>query len=473
MVEDADIGLIGLGVMGQNLVLNMNDHGFKVAVFNRTLSKVDLFLEGSAKNSHVVGTNSLTTLVERLKRPRMVMIMICAGSSVDDVIEELTSLLDKGDLIIDGGNSHYLDSERRWKMLEKKGMYFIGAGISGGEKGARYGPSIMVGGAVEGWLMVQPILQSIAAKFEEREPCCNWVGNGGAGHYIKMVHNGIEYGEMQMICEAYHLLSSNLCLSADEIAQTFEEWNRGKLSSYLIEITSKIFKYKERDGTPLVENILDVAGQKGSGKWMGISAFDLGIPATVTGEAVFARFLSTLKEQRVRLNKYFTRKDKVLVGEGNELIKDVFQALYATKLICYVQGFMLMRAAAREMGWEFDYGSIALIWRNGCIIRSPLLEEIKKAFDKNRHLETLLLDGFFKDAILHAEERWRRVVSHAIRSGIPVPCLSSALTFLDGYCSEKLPINLLQAQRDLFGAHTYERVDRPRGTFFHTDWTGV
>ena len=470
MTKGVDIGLIGLAVMGQNLVLNMNDHGIKVAVFNRTLSKVDLFLQGPAKKSHVVGTYSLTELVGRLKRPRIVMIMIRAGNSVDNIIDELMLLVEKGDLIIDGGNSHYLDSERRYEKLKKAGILFIGAGISGGEDGARYGPSIMVGGEFDGWRIVQPILQSIAAKFEGREPCCNWVGRGGAGHYVKMVHNGIEYGEMQMICEAYHLLSSNLSLSANEIAQLFEEWNRGELNSYLFEITSKIFKYREADGTLLVERILDVAGQKGSGKWMGIDAFDLGMPATVTGEAVFARFLSTLKEQREKVSKYFAIKHKPFVGNKRQLVEDLSQALYATKIICYAQGFMLMRMAAQKMKWGLDYGSIALIWRNGCIIRTPLLGEIKRAFDKNEALETLLLDRFFKDEILRVKEGWRRVVAHAVRQGIPAPCLGSALAFFDGYCSERLPTNLLQAQRDCFGAHTYERVDRQRGTFFHTNW---
>jgi len=469
MMENADIGLIGLAVMGQNLVLNMCDHGFKVAVFNRTLSKVDLFVQGVAKNSHVIGTYSLIELVARLKRPRIVMILIHAGGGVDDIISELVSLLEEGDLIIDGGNSHYLDSERRCKSLEKKRMFFVGAGISGGEQGARYGPSIMVGGALEGWRIVKPILQSIAAKFEGEEPCCNYVGTRGAGHYVKMIHNGIEYGEMQMICEAYHILSS-LCFSFDEIAHIFETWNKGKLGSYLIEITGKIFKHKDKDGTRLVENILDVAGQKESGKWMEIDAFDLGIPATVTGEAVFARFLSTFKEQRVKLSRFFPKENRSCIEDREGLVEEIYQALYAAKIICYVQGFILMQAAAKEMGWDLDYSSIAQIWRNGCIIRSALLGEIKRAFDNNRHLENLLLDDFFKDEILQMEKGWRRAVVHAAEYRIPIPCLSSALAFFDGCCSEKLPINLLQAQRDFFGAHTYERIDRPRGTFFHTHW---
>ena len=473
MAGDADIGLIGLAVMGQNLVLNMNDHGFKVAVFNRTVSKVDVFLEGPAKGTQVIGTHSLKELIGALKRPRKVMMMIRAGNAVDETINELVPLLEKGDIIIDGGNSHYPDSERRFKALKEKGILFIGTGISGGEEGARHGPSIMPGGHPDAWPIMKPILQSIAAKSEEGDPCCDWVGEGGAGHYVKMVHNGIEYGDMQIICEAYQLLSSKLSLSADEIAKIFEEWNRGELNSYLIEITSQIFKYKEDDGTPLVERILDVAGQKGTGKWTGISALDLGMPVTLIGEAVFARCLSALKDQRIEVSKHFKGPDKPFAGDKKQLIEDICHALYASKIISYVQGFMLMRAAAKEMKWNLNYGSIALMWRGGCIIRSRFLGEIKKAFDKSQNLESLLLDDFFKSAVIKAEEGWRRVVSHAAEFGIPAPCFSTSLSFFDGYRSERLPANLLQAQRDFFGAHTYERIDQPRGKFFHTNWTGT
>ena len=469
----ADIGLIGLAVMGQNLVLNMNDHGYKVAVFNRTTSKVDDFLKGPAKGTEVIGAHSLKEFIGLLKRPRKVMFMIRAGSSVDDMIEECLPFLEKGDIIIDGGNSHYPDSERRFQTLKEKGILFIGTGISGGEEGARHGPSIMPGGNPDAWEEVKPILQAIAAKSEDGEPCCDWVGEGGAGHYVKMVHNGIEYGDMQIICEAYQLLSSKLGLAADELQRVFTEWNKGELDSYLIEITSQIFGYRDDRGEPLVEKILDVAGQKGTGKWTGISALDLGMPLTLIGEAVFARCLSALKDQRVEVSKHFKGPDKNFFGDKDQMIEDIRQALYASKIISYVQGFMLMRAAADEMKWNLNYGSIALMWRGGCIIRSRFLGEIKKAFDKNSSLENLLLDDFFKGEVLKAEAGWRRVVSHAAEFGVPAPCFSTSLSFFDGYRSSRLPANLLQAQRDFFGAHTYERVDEPRGKFFHTNWTGT
>ena len=472
MAKEADIGLIGLAVMGQNLVLNMNDHGYTVAVFNRTTSKVDAFLEGPAKGTDVVGSHSLKELVGALKRPRKVMMMIRAGSAVDDTINELVPLLEKGDIIIDGGNSHYPDSERRFLALKEQGILFIGTGISGGEEGARHGPSIMPGGNPDAWPEVKPIFQSIAAKSEEGDPCCDWVGEGGAGHYVKMVHNGIEYGDMQIICEAYHLLSAKLGLKADEIAEIFDEWNQGELNSYLIEITSQIFKYKEADGTPLVERILDVAGQKGTGKWTGISALDLGMPLTLIGEAVFARCLSSLKDQRIEVSGHFKGPDKAFTGDKSKMIEDIRDALYASKIISYVQGFMLMQAAADEMKWHLNYGAIALMWRGGCIIRSRFLGEIKKAYDKNKELKSLLLDDFFISAVAKSEEGWRRVVSHAVEFGIPTPCFSTSLAFFDGYRTERLPANLLQAQRDFFGAHTYERIDQPRGNFFHTNWTG-
>lgn len=470
---NADIGLIGLAVMGQNLVLNMNDHGYTVAVFNRTTSKVDDFLKGPAKGTKVVGAHSIKEFVQAIKKPRKIMMMIRAGSFVDDVIAELLPFLDKGDIIIDGGNSHYPDSERRCKGLKEKGILFIGTGISGGEEGARHGPSIMPGGNPEAWPPVKPIFQAIAAKSEEGEPCCDWVGEGGAGHYVKMVHNGIEYGDMQIICEAYQLLSSKLGLKADELQKIFSEWNKGELNSYLIEITSQIFGFKDKDGKPLVEKVLDVAGQKGTGKWTGISALDLGVPVTLIGEAVFARCLSALKDQRVEVSKHFKQPEKSFKGDRKQLADDIRLALYASKIISYVQGFMLMRAAAAEMGWNLQYGSIALMWRGGCIIRSRFLGKIKQAFEKKPDLQSLLLDEFFKGEILKAEEGWRRTVCHAAEFGVPSPCFSTSLAFFDGYRSSHLPANLLQAQRDFFGAHTYERVDQPRGKFFHTNWTGT
>ncbi|MCB1085311.1 MAG: decarboxylating NADP(+)-dependent phosphogluconate dehydrogenase [Chlamydiia bacterium] len=473
MSGNSDIGLIGLAVMGQNLVLNMNDHGYKVAVFNRTTSKVDDFLKGPAKGTEVIGTHSIEELVSSLKRPRKVMMMIRAGDAVDATIEELLPHLEKGDIIIDGGNSHFPDSERRYQTLKEKGILFIGTGISGGEEGARHGPSIMPGGNPDAWPEIKPIFQAIAAKSEEGEPCCDWVGEGGAGHYVKMVHNGIEYGDMQIICEAYQLLSSKLGLGADDLSKIFAKWNEGELNSYLIEITSQIFAFKDEEGSPLVEKILDVAGQKGTGKWTGISALDIGMPLTLIGEAVFARCLSALKDQRVEMSKHFEGPQEAFNGDKEELIEDIRQALYASKIISYVQGFMLMRAAGEEAKWNLNYGSIALMWRGGCIIRSRFLGEIKKAFDKNKGLESLLLDDFFKEEIKKAEKGWRRVVAHAAQFGIPAPCFSTSLSFFDGYRSARLPANLLQGQRDFFGAHTYERVDQPRGKFFHTNWTGT
>jgi 6-phosphogluconate dehydrogenase len=473
LAGDADIGLIGLAVMGQNLVLNMNDHGYKVAVFNRTTSKVDAFLKGPARGSQVVGTHSLKELVGALKRPRKVMMMIRAGSSVDEMIDELIPFLEKGDIIIDGGNSHFPDSERRFQALKEKGILFMGTGISGGEEGARHGPSIMPGGSSDAWPEVKKIFQDIAAKSEEGDPCCDWVGEGGAGHYVKMVHNGIEYGDMQIICEAYALLSTKLGMKADALAKVFHEWNQGELNSYLIEITSQIFAFKDEDDMPLVEKILDVAGQKGTGKWTGISALDMGQPVTLIGEAVFARCLSALKEERIEMSKHFKGPDQAFSGDKAQMVKDIRDALYASKIISYVQGFMLMRSAAEEFKWNLSYGSIALMWRGGCIIRSRFLGAIKKAFDKNKDLKSLLFDDFFKGEITKVEKGWRRVVSHAAEFGVPTPCFSTSLSFFDGYRSSHLPANLLQAQRDFFGAHTYERIDQPRGKFFHTNWTGT
>ncbi|MEM7175471.1 MAG: decarboxylating NADP(+)-dependent phosphogluconate dehydrogenase [Chlamydiota bacterium] len=471
--NQADIGLIGLAVMGRNLVLNMNDHGYKVAVYNRTTEKVDDFLQGDAKGTAVIGTRSLKEFVAALKKPRKVMLMIRAGTAVDQQIEECLPLLEAGDIVIDGGNSHYPDSERRCKELKEKGILFLGTGISGGEEGARYGPSIMPGGNADAWEIIKPIFQAIAAKSPDGEPCCDWVGVGGAGHYVKMVHNGIEYGDMQIICEAYHLLSAKLGLKPDELKEIFAEWNQGELDSYLIEITSCIFGYREDDGTFLVDHILDVAGQKGTGKWTGISALDLGMPLTLIGEAVFARCLSALKEERQQVSKRFQEPQQAFAGDKKALIEDIRWALYASKIISYAQGFMLMRAAAQEMGWKLNYGGVALMWRGGCIIRSQFLGKIKEAFDRNSDLASLLLDDFFVRELTRAEAGWRRAVSHAVLFGIPTPCFSTSLAFFDGYRSKRLPANLLQAQRDFFGAHTYERIDQPRGQFFHTNWTGT
>ena len=470
--QSADIGLIGLAVMRQNLVMNMNDNGYTVAVFNRTISKVDDFLAGPAKGSKVIGTHSLEEFFKKLKRPRKVMFMVKAGKPVDMLIEECLPFMEKGDIIIDGGNSHFPDTERRYADLKEKGILFMGTGISGGEEGARHGPSIMPGGNKDAWEHVKPIFQAIAAKSDDGTPCCDWVGEGGAGHYVKMVHNGIEYGDMQVICESYNLLSTLLGCDHKELHEIFTKWNKTELDSYLIEITSHIFNFMDEDGKPLVEKILDVAGQKGTGKWTGISALDEGIPVTLIGEAVFARCLSAIKDQRVAFSKIYKPNVAKFDGDKEKMIEDIKYALYASKVISYAQGFMLMRSAAKEHKWDLNYGSIALMWRGGCIIRSKFLGEIKKAYDKAKDLECLLFDDFFKSAIEKSEKSWRTVVAESAKCGIPTPCFSTSLAFFDGYRSERLPANLLQAQRDYFGAHTYERLDKPRGEFFHTNWTG-
>jgi len=471
-MEKADIGLIGLAVMGQNLVLNMADHGFHVAVYNRTTSKVDEFIDGPAKGKSISGTHSLEQLVDSLSAPRKVMLMVKAGAVVDTFIDMLIPLLEPGDVIIDGGNSHYPDSTRRTRYLKDKGLLFIGTGVSGGEEGARHGPSIMPGGDPDAWPLVRDIFQAISAK-ADGEPCCQWVGQEGAGHFVKMVHNGIEYGDMQLICEAYSLMENALGMSCDEMHAVFSDWNKGVLDSYLIEITSHILAKKDEDGTPLLDNILDTAGQKGTGKWTGISALDLGVPLTLIGEAVFARVLSSLKDERVRASKMLGgRPDVPAPQDRQRVIDDLRDALYASKIISYAQGFMLMREAADEFGWQLNYGDIALMWRGGCIIRSTFLGNIKEAYDKDAGLENLAVDSFFTDALKTAESGWRRAVMLAVEHGIPAPAFASALAYFDGYRSELLPANLLQAQRDYFGAHTYERIDRPRGEFFHTDWTG-
>ena len=468
-----DIGLIGLAVMGQNLVLNMNDHGFKVAVFNRTVSKVDDFLADEAKGTQAVGAHTIEELTSLLKRPRRVMLMVKAGDTVDQMIDHLLPHLEAGDIIIDGGNSLFTDSNRRSKDLAKKNILFIGTGVSGGEEGARFGPSIMPGGNLAAWPHVKDIFQSIAAKVEDGTPCCDWVGEDGAGHYVKMVHNGIEYGDMQLICEAYDMLGRGLGLDADALAEVFAEWNKGELDSYLIEITSQIFTKKDEDGKPIVDKILDASGQKGTGKWTANSALDLGQPVTLIGEAVFARCLSALKEERVTASKILTGPaSKPDVGDSAGFIEDVRRALYCSKMISYAQGYMLLKAAAKENGWNLNMGGIALMWRGGCIIRSRFLGKIKAAYDTNPRLENLLLDNFFSGVINQYQASWRKALVHAIELGVPTPAFSTALAFYDGYRTERLPANLLQAQRDFFGAHTFERIDQPRGKFFHTNWTG-
>jgi 6-phosphogluconate dehydrogenase len=470
---NCDIGVIGLAVMGQNLVLNMNDHGYKVAVFNRTTSKVDDFLNNEAKGTQVVGTHSIEELCSALKSPRRVMLMVKAGEVVDQTINQVLPYLEKGDIIIDGGNSLFTDSTRRTRDLAAKGILFIGTGVSGGEEGARFGPSIMPGGNKDAWPHVKEIFQAIAAKVDDGTPCCDWVGEDGAGHYVKMVHNGIEYGDMQLIGEAYQLLKDGLGLTADELAEVFTNWNKGELDSYLIEISAAIFAKKDDDGQPMLDKILDAAGQKGTGKWTAISALDLGQPVTLIGESVFARCLSALKDERVAAAKVLKGPNtSKTVEEKTQFIEDVRRALYCSKIVSYAQGFMLLRAEEKAEGWNLNMGGIALMWRGGCIIRSAFLGDIKVAFDKDSKLQNLLLDSFFSDAINKYQSSWRKAVIQGIELGVPMPAFSSALSFYDGYRTERLPANLLQAQRDFFGAHTYERVDKPRGEFFHTNWTG-
>lgn len=471
-MAEMDIGLVGLAVMGENLILNMESHGFGVAVFNRTVSKVDRFIAGRAKGKNILGCHSIEELCANLKRPRRVMLMVKAGQPVDDFIELVLPHLEAGDIIIDGGNSHFPDSIRRTEYLESKGMLFIGTGVSGGEEGALKGPSIMPGGSPEAWEYVKPIFQAIAAKTEDGTPCCDWVGRGGAGHFVKMVHNGIEYGDMQMICESYMLMNQGLGMSNEEMHSVFAEWNRGELDSYLIEITRDILGFKDEEGNAVIDLILDTAGQKGTGKWTAIAALDEGQPLTLIGEAVFARCLSALKEERVEASKIL-RGDTLDVQVKEEaFVDDLRKALYASKIVSYAQGYQLMRSASEHYDWGLNYGGIALMWRGGCIIRSVFLGKIKEAFDADPNLVNLLLDPFFAEAVRAAQGAWRRVVTIAVQLGIPVPAISSALAYFDGYRNDRLPANLLQAQRDYFGAHTYERVDRPRGEFFHTNWTG-
>ncbi|KAJ3251175.1 6-phosphogluconate dehydrogenase, decarboxylating [Chytriomyces hyalinus] len=471
--KNADIGLIGLAVMGQNLILNMNDHGFKVCAYNRTVEKVDQFLANEAKGTQIIGARSIQDLCSKLKTPRKIMLLVKAGSAVDDFIAQILPFLSAGDIIIDGGNSHFPDSIRRVKELEAKGFLFVGAGVSGGEEGARYGPSLMPGGSNAAWPHIKPIFQAIAAKTASGEACCDWVGEGGSGHYVKMVHNGIEYGDMQIICEAYQLLKDVVGLSHDEMSAVFEKWNQGELDSFLIEITRDILKFKDEDGSPLVEKIRDTAGQKGTGKWTAISALDLGIPVTLIGEAVFARCLSALKDERVAASKILQGPSEKFVGDKEAFIEDVRQAMYAAKVISYAQGFMELREAAKAEGWNLNYGGIALMWRGGCIIRSRFLGDITNAFRTNPELQNLLLDPFFTQVIHRCVPSFRRVVSHSVLLGVPVPAFSTALSFYDGYRSARVPANLLQAQRDYFGAHTYQlEADGEKGEWVHTNWTG-
>ena len=467
-----DIGVIGLAVMGQNLILNMNDRGFKVVAYNRTTAKVDDFLNGAAKGTNIIGAYSLQDLVDKLEKPRKIMMMVRAGSVVDDFIEQLVPLLEQGDIIIDGGNANYPDSTRRTHELAAKGIRFIGAGVSGGEEGARHGPSIMPGGDEAAWPAVKPIFQAISAKTPQGEPCCDWVGRDGAGHFVKMVHNGIEYGDMQLICEAYHILKDGLGLTYPEMHAVFADWKKTELDSYLIDITADILAYKDEDGAPLVEKILDTAGQKGTGKWTGINALDHGIPLTLITEAVFARCVSALKDQREAAAQTFGKSIARIDGDRAAWTETLRQALLAAKIISYAQGFMLIREASEQNGWNIDYGATALLWREGCIIRSRFLGDIRDAYAQNPGLAFLGNAPYFQQLLQTALPHWRKTVAKAIEAGIPVPCMASALTFLDGYTSARLPANLLQAQRDYFGAHTYERTDRPRGEYFHTNWTG-
>ncbi len=469
----SDIGLVGLAVMGENLALNMESKGFHVSVYNRTVEKVDHFMEGRGKGLNFYGAHSLEDFIASLKSPRKVFLMVKAGKPVDDFIEKLIPLLDKGDIIIDGGNTHFPDTARRTEYVESKGLLYIGTGVSGGEEGALKGPSMMPGGSPAAWPFVKPIFQGISAKVADGTPCCDWVGQGGAGHFVKMVHNGIEYGDIQLICECYQIMKDILGMNNEEMHETFAEWNKGDLDSYLIEITRDILAKKDEDGRYVLDYILDTAGQKGTGKWTAISALDLGEPLTLISESVYARCLSALKEERVEASKILEGPEPVrFTGDRKAFLEDLRRALFASKVVSYAQGYSLMRAAAKEYGWDLNYGGIALLWRGGCIIRSVFLGKIKEAFDKNPALANILLDPYFKEKLSDAQKGWRNVVSQAIVNGVPAPCMTAALEYYDGYRTERLPANMLQAQRDYFGAHTYERTDRPRGEFFHTNWTG-
>ena len=472
-MKKSDIGMIGIAVMGQSLALNMESKGFQVSVYDMNPEKtVADFVNGRAAGKNIQGTYSLEEFVQSLEKPRKIMMMIRAGKPVDDYIEKLIPILEEGDIIIDGGNSHFPDTARRCELVEKHGLQYIGCGVSGGEEGALKGPSMMPGGSPAAWPHVKPIFQAICAKVEDGAACCDWVGENGAGHFVKMVHNGIEYGDMQLICEAYQLMRDGMGMSNEEMHQVFAEWNKGELDSYLIEITRDILAYKEENGDYTVDKILDTAGQKGTGKWTGIAALDEGVPLTLIGEAVFARCLSAMKEERVNAAQVFPKQIPAFEGDKAAFIESIRKALYASKIISYAQGYTLMRTAAKTYNWNLNYGGIALMWRGGCIIRSVFLGKIKEAYDKNPALENLLLDDYFGSAIKELVPAWREVVAYAVKAGIPMPAFSSALSYFDGYTTANLPANLLQAQRDFFGAHTYERQDQPRGQFFHTNWTG-
>jgi 6-phosphogluconate dehydrogenase len=468
----ADIGLIGLAVMGENLALNMASHGFTVAVYNRTVEKVDRFVAGRGKDAGILGCHSLQDLCASLKTPRKVFLMVKAGQPVDDLIGQLLELLEPGDVIIDGGNSHFPDTMRRAALAESQGLLYVGCGVSGGEEGALNGPSMMPGGSPEAWALVKPIFQSICAKAEDGSPCCEWVGENGAGHFVKMVHNGIEYGDMQLICEAYQLMRDGLGMNCEEMRDTFARWNETELNSYLIGITADILGYRDEKGEITVEHILDTAGQKGTGKWTAIAALEEGVPLTLISEAVFARCLSARKEERLRASEIFPRQLPAFEGDRAAFVECIRKALYASKIVSYAQGFQLMGSAAQTYGWNLNYGGIALMWRGGCIIRSAFLGKIKEAFDKNPELDDLLTDEYFSAIIRQLLPAWRKVAAWALTAGIPAPAFTAALSWFDGYTTARLPANLLQAQRDYFGAHTYERIDAPRGKHFHTDWTG-
>lgn len=468
----ADIGVIGLAVMGQNLILNMNDHGFTVAAYNRSTDKVDAFMDGAARGTNVIGVHSLEALVAELAVPRKVMLMVRAGNAVDGVIEQLIPLLSDGDIIIDGGNSNFPDTVRRVTELEKRGLYFIGSGVSGGEDGARFGPSIMPGGSAAAWPHVKPIFQAIAAKTANGEACCDWVGEGGAGHFVKMVHNGIEYGDMQLIAEAYDFMRGVLDVDQKRMSEIFAQWNDSELDSYLVEITSKILAFESNDGEPLLEHILDKAGQKGTGKWTGINALDLGVPLTLITESVFARCVSSLKDERIAAAKEFPKPKHETPSNLDDWISDLRQALLASKVISYAQGFMLMKSASDEHEWQLNYGNVALMWREGCIIRSVFLENIRDAFADTPDIAFLGLAPYFKEILIRCLPAWRRVVAKSYETGLPMPCMAAALSFLDAYSTENLPANLIQAQRDFFGAHTYQLKGDASGRFYHTDWTG-
>ena len=471
-MKKADIALVGLAVMGENLVMNMESKGFTVAVYNRSTEKVKNFVEGRAAGKNIIGCYSIEELVSNLEKPRKIMMMVKAGAAVDSLIDQLLPYLEEGDILIDGGNSHFPDTIRRTEYVESKGLLYVGCGVSGGEEGALNGPSLMPGGSPKAWEYVKPIFQAICAKVEDGAPCCDWVGENGAGHFVKMVHNGIEYGDMQLICEAYQLMRDGLGMSAEEMNEVFAEWNKTELDSYLIEITRDILGYKDENGEITLNKILDTAGQKGTGKWTAVSALDEGVPLTLIGEAVFARCLSAMKAERVEAAKAFPKTIPAFEGDKAAFIECIRKALYASKIISYAQGYTLMRTAAKTYNWNLNYGGIALMWRGGCIIRSVFLGKIKEAYDKNPELQNLLLDDYFCETMKGLVSAWREVVAYSVKAGIPMPAFSSALSYFDGYTTEALPANLLQAQRDYFGAHTYERLDAPRGQFFHTNWTG-